>query len=120
LGRAKVLGISCYDDIERARAAHAAGADYLAFGSFYASPTKPLARRAGFELFGLARREFGLPIAAIGGIQLHNAAELLAAGADLLAVITDLYGAAQPYTQACAYAALFAAETNLETHEETP
>lgn len=93
---AGVLGASCYQSLDLARNAARAGADYLAFGSFFASPTKPLAKRADPALLAAARQEFGLPLCAIGGITLDNAASLLAAGADLLAVISTLYDAADP------------------------
>jgi thiamine-phosphate pyrophosphorylase len=87
-----MLGASCYNDERLARAAVAAGADYVAFGSVFPSPTKPQAVRAPLRLFGEARA-LGVPLAAIGGITLENAPQLLAAGADLLAVISDLFDA---------------------------
>ncbi len=93
---AGLLGASCYQRLDPARNAARAGADYLAFGSFFASPTKPLARRADPALLRAARAEFGLPVCAIGGITLDNAASLVAAGADMLAVISALYDAADP------------------------
>lgn len=98
MGSAAIIGASCYQSLELARDAARAGADYLAFGSFFASSTKPLARRADPALFEAARREAGaaLPLCAIGGITLDNAAPLLLAGADMLAVITALYEAADP------------------------
>ncbi len=93
LGPAAVIGASCYADLSRAEAAWKAGASYLAFGSLYPSPTKPQAPRATLELLGKARQQFGLPIAAIGGLTLDNAAEVRAAGADLLAVISGVFAA---------------------------
>ena len=90
LGPGRLLGASCYDRLELAERAVAAGADYVAFGSMFASPTKPAAVRAPLALLGAARR-FGVPIVAIGGITLDNAAEAIAAGADALAVITALF-----------------------------
>lgn len=89
LGANKLLGASCYADLERARAA-APYADYLAFGAVYASPTKPHAKAAPLSLFAAARI-FDRPLCAIGGITLANAAPLLSAGADLLAVVSDLF-----------------------------
>ena len=71
-------------------AAVRAGADYVAFGSVFASPTKPAALRAPLSLFA---PNLGVPKAAIGGITLENAGQVLAAGADLLAVISDLFDA---------------------------
>ena len=102
----KILGASCYDRIERARAAVAAGADYVAFGAVFPSPTKPAALRAPLSLFGEAK-SLGVPLAAIGGITLENAPQLLAAGADLLAVISDLFDAADIAARARQYARLF-------------
>lgn len=95
-----ILGASCYGDFARAQAAVAAGADYVAFGAVYASPTKPLAPRAELDLFRRARAELPVPACAIGGITLDNAAPVIAAGADLIAVITDLF--APPDTAALA------------------
>ena len=89
----KLLGASCYDELALARAAVAAGADYVAFGSVFPSPTKPDAVRAPLDLFARAKA-FGVPLAAIGGITVENAPQAIAAGADLLAVISDLFDAA--------------------------
>ncbi|MGQ0547536.1 MAG: thiamine phosphate synthase [Betaproteobacteria bacterium] len=102
----KILGASCYDRMHLARAAVAAGADYVAFGSVFPSPTKPAAVRAPLALFGEARA-LGVPLAAIGGVTLENAPALLAAGADLLAVISDLFDAADVAARARQYARLF-------------
>jgi thiamine-phosphate pyrophosphorylase len=102
----KVLGVSCYDSIDAARAAVAAGADYIAFGSVFASPTKPGAVRAPLSLFAQARA-LGVPLVAIGGITLENAPQLLAAGADGLAVISDLFDAPDVRDRARAYGKLF-------------
>jgi thiamine-phosphate pyrophosphorylase len=89
-----LIGASCYADLERARAAVAQGADYIAFGSVFASPTKPQAVRAPLDLFAQARA-FGVPTVAIGGITRANCAEVRAAGAHACAVISDLFGDAQ-------------------------
>lgn len=102
----KLLGASCYDSLEAAKAAVKSGADYVAFGSVFASPTKPHAVRAPLSLFCEARK-LGVPLAAIGGITLENAPQLVAAGADLLAVITDLFDAPDVAARARAYARLF-------------
>lgn len=104
--RGKILGASCYDSLDRARAAVAAGADYVAFGSVFASPTKPAAVRAPLGLFAGARA-LGVPLAAIGGVTLERAPELVRAGADLLAVITDLFDAPDITARARAYQELF-------------
>ena len=107
LGEAKILGASCYQSLELATRAARAGADYLAFGSFFASPTKPLARRADPALLSATHDETGLPLCAIGGITLDNAAPLLQAGADMLAVISALYDAADPGRAARQFIKLF-------------
>ena len=103
--KGKILGASCYDKTELARAAVAAGADYVAFGSVFASPTKPGAVRAPLSLF---KNPLGVPKCAIGGITLENAPQVVAAGADLLAVITDLFDAPDIAARARAYGKLFA------------
>ena len=99
----KLLGASCYDRPALARAAIAAGADYIAFGSVFSSPTKPAAVRAPLSLFN----DFRVPRCAIGGITLQNAPQVIAAGADMLAVISDLFDAPDIARQAAAYRKLF-------------
>ena len=107
LGEGKLLGASCYDRLDLAQAARAAGADHLAFGSIYASPSKPAAVRAPMELFGQARG-LGLPLVAIGGITADNASPVIAAGADAVAVISDIFEAPDITARARQFAALFA------------
>jgi thiamine-phosphate pyrophosphorylase len=101
----RILGASCYNDLDLARAAVRAGADYVAFGSVFASPTKPQAVRAPLSLFNAA---LGVPKAAIGGITLGNARAVIGAGADLLAVISDLFDAPDVRLRASEYGKLFA------------
>jgi len=102
----RMLGASCYDRLELARAAVAAGADYVAFGSVFPSPTKPTAVRAPLGLFAAARA-LAVPLVAIGGITLENAPEAIAAGADCVAVISDLFDAPDVAQRTRAYARLF-------------
>lgn len=102
----RMLGVSCYNEARLAQAGVAAGANYVAFGSVFASPTKPNAVRAPLALFSEAKA-LGVPLAAIGGITLQNAPLLLAAGADLLAVISDLFDAPDIRRRAADYAKLF-------------
>lgn len=90
-----LLGVSCYNDLARARAAAAAGADYVAFGSVFASATKPDAVRASPDLLGHARRE-GMQVVAIGGIGIDNIARVAAVGAHAAALISAVYDAADP------------------------
>jgi thiamine-phosphate pyrophosphorylase len=107
LGPEKILGASCYADFAAAEVAAAAGVDYLAFGAVYTSPTKPLAVPASLDLFAQAKAALGIPCCAIGGITLDKAPPVLAAGADLLAVITDLFSAPDIAARAAAYQCLF-------------
>ncbi len=107
LGRDKIIGVSCYDSLERARAAAAQGADYIAFGSFFASSVKPAAVRAPLSLLPTAR-VFKLPVVAIGGITLDNARVLIEAGADAIAVISALFAARDPAFAASQFCQLFA------------
>lgn len=107
LGASRILGASCYGEWWRAAAAAAAGVDYLAFGAMFPSSTKPLAPPAPLEMLTRAKAEFGLPVAAIGGITLDNAPLLITAGADLPAVISDVFSAPDPAARAAAYAGLF-------------
>jgi thiamine-phosphate pyrophosphorylase len=97
------LGASCYDKAELAHAAVAAGVDYVGFGSVFSSPTKPGAVRAPLSLF----KEFQIPLCAIGGITLRNAPQVIAAGADMVAVISDLFDAPDIQARAAAYRKLF-------------
>jgi thiamine-phosphate pyrophosphorylase len=106
LGANAIIGVSCYDSIERARRAAGDGADYLAFGAFYFSSAKPAARRATPDLLRVAK-PLGLPLVAIGGITPDNAQQLLDAGADFLAVVSGVFGGADPAAAARRYAALF-------------
>ncbi|MCU7875958.1 MAG: thiamine phosphate synthase [Candidatus Thiodiazotropha sp. (ex Lucinoma borealis)] len=98
LGEKAIIGISCYNRLELARQAAAAGADYIAFGRFFASTIKPEAVQADLELLTDANKELELPLVAIGGITPENGAPLIAAGADMLAVIHGVFG--QPDIQA--------------------
>jgi thiamine-phosphate pyrophosphorylase len=101
----RMLGASCYDDPVLAQRAVAAGVDYIAFGSVFASLTKPGAVRAPLSLF---RQGLSVPLCAIGGITLQNAPQLIDAGADLLAVISDLFDAPDISARAAQYRKLFA------------
>ena len=106
LGPGAIVGSSCYDDLARAEAAVRAGASYVAFGAFFPSPTKPHARRATTRLLRDAAH-LGVPRVAIGGITPDNAAPLVAAGADLIALISGVFATPDPPAAARACAALF-------------
>jgi len=107
LGPDRLLGASCYDRLDLAIAAKAAGADYVAFGSVFDSPTKPAAVRAPLALFAEARGAVGLPLVAIGGITPENAAAVIAAGADAVAVISAVFDAPDVAARAHAFKLLF-------------
>jgi len=106
LGPGALLGASCYDDPERARAAVRSGASYIAFGAFFPSPTKPQARRAGVHLLR-DTAALGVPRVAIGGITPDNGRALVDAGTDLLAVISGVFDAPDPVAAAQAYVRCF-------------
>ena len=108
LGQNAIIGVSCYDRLDLALEAARAGADYIAFGAFFPSPTKPTETRASIALLRKARAALSIPIVAIGGITPDNAPLLLDVGADALAVVSGVFG--QPDIQAAArrYANLFA------------
>lgn len=108
LGSQVIVGISCYNQLERALSAAAEGADYVAFGSFFPSATKPAAQRASLELLREARQRLRIPIVAIGGITPENGGALVAAGADALAVIHGLFAQVDVCAAARRYVALFA------------
>ena len=107
LGEQAIIGVSCYASLPLALAAQAAGADYVAFGSFFASPTKPDAVRADLDLLRAARGELHIPIAVIGGITPDNGRALVDAGADLLAAVSGVFAAPDVSGAAQRYAELF-------------
>jgi thiamine-phosphate pyrophosphorylase len=108
LGAHRIIGVSCYNLVERAEAAQRDGADYVAFGSMFSSNTKPAAERAELATVMSARARIHLPIVAIGGITPQNGASLLDAGVDLLAVVRGVFGHGDPAAAARRYAQLFA------------
>jgi thiamine-phosphate pyrophosphorylase len=106
LGADAIIGVSCYNALEQAWDAQRQGATYVAFGRFFPSSSKPLAAPAELDTLRQANFLIDIPIVAIGGILPENGGQLLAAGADLLAVIGGLF-TAQPEQSAKAYQALF-------------
>ncbi|HET9031720.1 MAG TPA: thiamine phosphate synthase [Dokdonella sp.] len=106
LGDKAIIGVSCYDSLALARHAVEDGADYIAFGAFHPSPTKPLARCAKPDLL-VEARSFGVPVVAIGGITPDNAGALIAAGADCVAVISSLFDAPDIESAARRFSQLF-------------
>lgn len=107
LGPAALIGVSCANRLERALAAQAGGASYVAFGRFFPSRTKPDAPQAVPALLREARAALRLPICAIGGVTPENAGALVAAGADMVAAIEGIFGAPDIAAAARAYAACF-------------
>lgn len=107
LGPRAIIGVSCYDSLKHAIAAQHAGADYIAFGSFYPSPSKPQAVRTPLALLAEARQQLSVPICAIGGITPENGSTLVAAGADMLAVISGLFAQTDIEAVARRYMQLF-------------
>ncbi len=104
-----IVGVSCYNDIDRATRMASLGADYVAFGSFFPSPTKPGARRAEPELLVKARMVLNVPVCAIGGITAENARELVMSGAHMTAVISDIWQAENIRQRCSLYADIFRA-----------
>ncbi len=107
LGSNAIIGVSCYDDVQRAITMQAQGVDYVAFGRFFPSNSKPLAAPAHLETLQQAKQALGVPIVAIGGILPENGQQLLTSGADLLAVIGGIFDHA-PRQAALSYQSLFA------------
>lgn len=107
LGENAIIGASCYNSLELALRSQDEGADYIAFGSFFVSPTKPGAQRADITLLQQARQQIHIPICAIGGITADNAGPLLEHGADMLAVISALFNTTDVKSSAEKLSALF-------------
>lgn len=107
LGDQALIGISCYNSLAQAHEAQKSGADYVAFGSFYSSPTKPDAVKADLRLLQEARQQLKIPLVAIGGITPDNGATLIDAGADMIAVIHAVFGQADITQASKRIAALF-------------
>jgi thiamine-phosphate pyrophosphorylase len=106
LGPQAIIGASCYDQLALAERAVAAGAGYVAFGAFFPTRSKTGTRQATVALLDDAKA-LGVPQVAIGGITPDNAASLVTAGADLVAVISGVYDAADPVAAVHAYRQLF-------------
>jgi thiamine-phosphate pyrophosphorylase len=107
LGHQALIGRSCYNRLDLAIQAQSDGADYVAFGSFYPSPTKPDAIKATPDLLRAAKSHLRIPVVAIGGITPAGAAPLIAAGADAVAVISALFGATEIAATAREFTGLF-------------
>ncbi len=108
LGKEKILGASCYGDLQLARDAANAGANYVAFGGFYPSRVKQYPVTTPKEIIHHAKAELDLPVCVIGGMTAANALPLVQQGADMVAAISSVYGADHPSEAAAAFTALFA------------
>ena len=91
LGDNKIIGASCYNQLDLAIKAQAEGASYAAFGACFVTSTKPNAVNAPLSLFAQAKAKISIPLVAIGGITLENAAQVKQAGADAIAVVNALF-----------------------------
>jgi len=107
LGTGAIIGVSCYDSVDRALEAEREGASYVAFGRFFPSASKPDAPCARLQTLTEAKRKMSLPIVAIGGIVPGNGRCLIEAGADVLAVIDGVFGGGDPERAASAFKPLF-------------
>ena len=107
LGPDKIIGITCHNDLQLAQQAEQAGADYVAFGRFFASASKPSAPAATLEILQQAIKELSIPVCAIGGITTDNAPELISNGAHMLAVVHGVFGAWEITQAAKSYVKLF-------------
>jgi thiamine-phosphate pyrophosphorylase len=116
LGPDKIIGVSCYGDLQRALDAESHGANYVAFGSFFPSPTKPGAAAAPLSLLHEAKQVLNIPFVAIGGISADNVAPLIEAGADAVAVISALFGSDDIAAAASRFAVLFEKSTHHTLH----
>ncbi len=110
LGSDAIIGISCYNDFSLAKQATRNGADYIAFGRFFPSRTKPDAIQANIKTLQKAKCELDIPVAAIGGITTKNAATLINAGADMLAIVNDVFSHADIKAAAQRYQKFFTEE----------
>lgn len=116
LGPVRLIGASCYDSLELARAAQRAGADYVAFGAFHRSSTKPATRTAGLDLI-YESRELGLPRVAIGGLRPDNIGPLAEAGVEMFAVVEALFSALDPAAAVAEFSTVIAAAQTTKTRD---
>jgi len=114
LGNKAIIGITCHDSLALALEAQQAGADYVAFGRFFSSSTKPSAPPADLSVLRTAKAQLTIPVVAIGGITLDNAPSVITAGADMLAVVGDLFGAADIADRTRAYCKLFITQESID------
>lgn len=107
VGPNKIVGASCYGELQLARTAEKQGASYIAFGGFYASKIKKYPVTTPHHIVMQSKLEVGLPTAVIGGMTLENCPPLIAAGAEMVAVISSVYSAEDPKLAAFKFSKLF-------------
>jgi len=107
LGEKTIIGISCYNRFDLAELATKEGANYIAFGRFFPSRTKPNTETAEIKLIQQAKQELDIPVVAIGGITAKNGGALIGAGADMLAVVDGIFGQTNIEAATKDYQALF-------------
>lgn len=112
LGSDAIIGISCYNDLDKALAMERSGANYVAFGRFFPSSSKPLARPAQIQTLRQAKQQIAIPVVAIGGILPENGQQLLDAGADFLAIIGGIFNHDSPEQATRDYQKLFHRQTS--------
>jgi thiamine-phosphate pyrophosphorylase len=93
LGENAIIGVSCYNDLNRAIEAENYNANYVAFGAIFSSSTKPGARVAGLEIIAQAKQQLSIPVCTIGGITQENIQQVIQQGADMAAVISGIFSA---------------------------
>ena len=107
LGADKIVGASCYGDLQLARDAHRDGASYVAFGGFYPSRVKKYPVTTPLQIVAQSKSEIPLPVVVIGGMTEENAVPLVAGGADMVAAISSVYSAADPEMATRGFTRLF-------------
>ncbi len=107
VGPDKIVGASCYGDLELARAAHAAGASYVAYGGFYPSRVKKYPVTTSSDIIAESHSAVPLPVVVIGGMTAANSAPLVAAGSEMVAAISSVYQAEDPKAAAAEFVRLF-------------
>jgi thiamine-phosphate pyrophosphorylase len=107
LGDDKIIGASCYNQLDLAVKAEQAGASYVAFGACFGSGTKPNATQTPLSIFTEAKQKIAIPLVAIGGITLENASSVLQAGADAIAVVGALFNASDTAETSLQFTHLF-------------
>jgi thiamine-phosphate pyrophosphorylase len=107
LGPDRIVGASCYGEFALARAAQIAGASYVAFGGFYPSTVKKYAVTTPDDIVARAKAGLSVPVVVIGGMTPENARPLAALGADMVAAISSVYLAPDPYGAAREFAGMF-------------